>query len=74
PSREPLFLVCGCKGTTIPQTTKTLQQLFSKKIRPNPTIPYNNLCARIENIHLASPSPEQTTEERLHQNSARKDS
>ncbi|MBO4840580.1 MAG: hypothetical protein J5524_05725, partial [Bacteroidaceae bacterium] len=51
PSREPLFLVCGCKGTTIPQTTKTLQQLFSKKIRPNPTIPYNNLCARME-LHL----------------------
>ena len=35
PPQGPLFLVCGCKGTTIPQTTKTYHRFFSKKSTQN---------------------------------------
>ena len=49
PSSGPVFLVCGCKGTTIPQTIKTYQQLFSEKLHSQRTIHYIHLCAR-ENI------------------------
>ena len=32
PLMGPCFLVCGCKGTTIPQTNKTITRFFRKKI------------------------------------------